>query len=104
MFKGIAQGMAGMLRSYAEGEEEGVRRDAAQVISSQLPAPIDYVSHRNFVRETLRAELNLTAKGEDFVHGYTYSGHPVADVATGARFSQGQGLTLFHKQPADDFF
>ena len=57
----------GQLRYVADLFEKMERRDAAEVITSQLPSPIDYVSHRNFVRETLRAELNLTAKGEEFV-------------------------------------
>lgn len=57
----------GQLRYVADVFEKVERRDAAQVLSSRLPAPIDYVSHRDFIRETLRSEVHLTAKGEEFV-------------------------------------
>jgi len=44
------------------------RRDAAEVLTSgKLPAPIEYESHREFVRETLRGEVALTAVGTEFV-------------------------------------
>lgn len=57
----------GQLRYVADLFEKVERRDAAEVITSQLPGPIDFVSHRDFIRETLRTEVNLTAKGEEFV-------------------------------------
>ena len=43
------------------------RRDPAEIIDSKLPAPIAYVSHRDFVREVLRKEVDLTAIGPNFV-------------------------------------
>jgi hypothetical protein len=36
-------------------------------LSSKLPKPIAYESHRNFVREVLRNEVGLTASGPNFV-------------------------------------
>src|SRR3954466_9778377 len=42
-------------------------RDAAEVLDSKLPAPIAYESHREFVRETLRNEVDLRAVGPNFV-------------------------------------
>jgi hypothetical protein len=43
------------------------QRDPEEIIPAQLPDPIDYVSHRDFVRETLRNEVDLNAVGPDFV-------------------------------------
>ncbi|NLY95478.1 MAG: hypothetical protein GXY23_15810 [Myxococcales bacterium] len=57
----------GHVRYVADLLENIERRDAAEVLSSKLPAPIDYVSHREFVRETLRNEVHLTARGPDFI-------------------------------------
>jgi hypothetical protein len=42
------------------------RRDAAEVLSSKLPKPLVFESHRNFVREVLRNEVGLTAIGPNF--------------------------------------
>jgi rubrerythrin len=57
----------GHLRHVADLFERIERRDAAQVLSSKLPKPIAYESHRKFVREVLRNEVGLTAIGTDFV-------------------------------------
>jgi hypothetical protein len=57
----------GQLRHVADLFENIERRDAAQVISAKLPKPIVYESHRDFVRETLRNEVELTAMGPSFV-------------------------------------
>lgn len=57
----------GQLRFVADLFEQVERRDAAEVLSSHLPAPIEYVSHREFVQETLRAEVDLRARGVNFV-------------------------------------
>jgi hypothetical protein len=43
------------------------QRDAAEVLPATLPDPIDYASHREFVRRVLRNEVNLTAVGPRFV-------------------------------------
>jgi hypothetical protein len=38
------------------------------IISQTLPEPIDYQSHRQFVRETLNNEVDLRASGTQFTH------------------------------------
>ena len=58
----------GQLRFVADLFERTERRDAAEVLGgAKLPAPIQYQSHRDFVRETLRSEVGLTAVGPSFV-------------------------------------
>jgi hypothetical protein len=57
----------GHVRFVAELFESQERRDAAEVLPERLPEPIRYVSHREFVRETLRRELTLSAAGTEFV-------------------------------------
>jgi hypothetical protein len=58
----------GQLRHVADLFERYERRDAAEVLKEgKLPAPIEYVSHRDFVRETLRNEVQLTAVGPNYV-------------------------------------
>jgi hypothetical protein len=57
----------GHVRFVADMFERYERRDAAEVLTSKIPEPIDFVPHRDFVRETLRREVNLTASGEAFV-------------------------------------
>ncbi|MGE3540191.1 MAG: hypothetical protein AB7N91_22480 [Candidatus Tectimicrobiota bacterium] len=57
----------GHLRFVAELFENVEKRDAAEVLSESLPQPIRYVSHRDFVRQTLRAELPLSAVDSRFV-------------------------------------
>jgi hypothetical protein len=43
------------------------RRDPMQVLPDTLPEPIMYASQRDFVRGVLQKEVNLRAKGADFV-------------------------------------
>jgi hypothetical protein len=43
------------------------RRDPAEVLPATLPEPINYVSQREFVRETLKNEVDLRARGRDFI-------------------------------------
>jgi hypothetical protein len=58
----------GQLRYVSDLFEQLERRDAAEVLQDgKLPAPIEYVSHRDFVRETLRNEVHLSAKGTQFI-------------------------------------
>src|SRR5262245_38531954 len=57
----------GHVRFVAELFEKTEGRDAAEVLPERLPEPIRYESHREFVRETLRGELRLSASGADFV-------------------------------------
>ena len=42
-------------------------RDPAELLPATLPEPIDYTSHREFVRETLVNEVDLRASGTEFV-------------------------------------
>ncbi|MEW6353292.1 MAG: hypothetical protein AB1469_03185 [Pseudomonadota bacterium] len=44
------------------------RRDPAEILPAELPDPIDYDSHREFVREVLRDEVDLRARGTRFIH------------------------------------
>lgn len=58
----------GQLQHVARLFEKVERRDAAEVLGDgSLPEPIKYDSHREFVREVLRSEVNLTAVGNAFV-------------------------------------
>ncbi len=43
-------------------------RDPAEILPQTLPEPIDYQSHRQFVRETLNAEVDLRAAGTQFIN------------------------------------
>jgi len=57
----------GHLRFVADLFENLEKHDAAEVLSASLPQPIRYESHREFVRQTLRTEVNLSAVDSDFV-------------------------------------
>jgi rubrerythrin len=57
----------GHLRFVADLFEKTEKRDAAEVLSGPLPKPIRYDSHREFVRQTLRTEVNLSAVDSQFV-------------------------------------
>jgi rubrerythrin len=57
----------GHLRFVADLFEKTEKRDAAEVLSGSLPKPIRYDSHREFVRQTLRTEVNLSAVDSQFV-------------------------------------
>jgi len=57
----------GHVQYVAELFERHERRDAQEILTDKLPEPIVYESHRDYVREVLRAEVNLTADGETFV-------------------------------------
>jgi len=43
------------------------KRDPQEILNTTLPGPIVYESHRDFVRQTLRDEVGLTAVGPTFV-------------------------------------
>lgn len=57
----------GHLRFVADLFEKVEKRDAAEIVPEALPSPIHYESHRQFIRNTLRNELHLSAVGPDFV-------------------------------------
>ena len=44
------------------------KRDPAELLPQTLPEPIEYDSHRQFVRETLNREVDLRAAGTEFIH------------------------------------
>ena len=58
----------GHVRHVAELFENIERRDAAELLPSRMPEIIRYESHREFVRDVLRAEVELSARGPEFVH------------------------------------
>ena len=43
------------------------KRDPAQIIPQSLPEPIEYKSHREFVRKVLAEETDLRARGTQFI-------------------------------------
>lgn len=57
----------GHLQFVRELFERVEKRDVAEILPDTLPAPIEYVSHRDFVRETLAKEKDLRANGTEFV-------------------------------------
>jgi len=57
----------GHVQHIAQLFEKYEGRDAQQVLNTKLPDPIAYESHRDFVRETLRNEVGLTAVGPQFI-------------------------------------
>jgi hypothetical protein len=57
----------GHLRLVAELFETTEGRDAAEILPARFPEPIRYESHREFVRQTLRSEVTLSAAGPEFV-------------------------------------
>lgn len=57
----------GQFQHVAELFKRYEQRDPQQIIPTKLPDPIRYVSHREFVRDTLREEVNLSTNGFDFV-------------------------------------
>jgi rubrerythrin len=57
----------GHVRLVAELMQKYEGRDPAEILPSAFPQPIQYVSHREFVRETLRNEAHLRARGATIV-------------------------------------
>ena len=43
------------------------KRDIAEILPATLPEPIEYRSHRKFVREVLSQEVDLRARGFEFI-------------------------------------
>ena len=80
-------------------------RDAASVLPATLPTPIDFSSHRKFIRQVLEAEADLRAYGPNFVPSTADSpasrqyrahmnseGSPSEQVAAGYRWAPGTEL------------
>ncbi len=57
----------GHLHYVMELFKEVENRDPAELLPETLPEPIDFASHREFVRETLENEVDLRAAGPKFV-------------------------------------
>jgi len=89
--------------------EDIERRDAAEFLPDRLPAPLDFKSHRDFVRRVLTRELDLRAVGTELVdkaevpraspsNAYreqmNSAGSPSETVAAGWRWMPGTELTL----------
>jgi hypothetical protein len=58
----------GHLQVAMEAMREMERRDPEAILPESLPDPIKYESHREFVRKTLEAEVDLRARGADYIH------------------------------------
>ncbi|MGN6152607.1 MAG: hypothetical protein ACTHOH_11480 [Lysobacteraceae bacterium] len=85
--------------------KEHERRDPMELIGNRLPDPIPFASQRDFVRETLAAEVDLRARGEEYVadgqegeQTLAYraqlngEGSPSEAVAEGYRYNPGTEL------------
>jgi hypothetical protein len=57
----------GHVQAVAVLFEQHEKRDAAEILDAALPKPIEYVPHREFVREVLRREVGFGASGTDLV-------------------------------------
>ena len=57
----------GHLQVVIQMFKDGERRDPAEILPEKLPDPFPYASQRDFVRETLRGEVDLRAKGAQYV-------------------------------------
>lgn len=57
----------GQLQHVAELMKRHERRDPAEILPLKLPRPIQYVSHRELVRDVLRVEVGLSARGPRIV-------------------------------------
>lgn len=57
----------GQFSTVANLFKETERRDPQEILPASLPEPIHFKSQREFVRQTLQNEINLRAKGPNFV-------------------------------------
>lgn len=57
----------GQLSTVQNLFKEVERRDPAEVLPQSLPEPIKYESQRDYVREVLRNEVNMRARGTEFI-------------------------------------
>jgi len=57
-------GHLALVRDLFESTE---KRDAGEVLPASIPKPIRYVSHRDFIRATLRDEVDLRTNRTDYV-------------------------------------
>lgn len=96
----------GQLHFVMELFKQVENRDPAEILPATLPEPIEYRSHREFVRETLVREVDLRASGTQFVskedepeRSLAYreqlnsEGSPTETVAAGYKWMPGTELT-----------
>ena len=57
----------GHLRIAIDLFESTEKRDAAEILPAKLPDPISFRSHRDFVRRVLNEEVDLRARGTEFI-------------------------------------
>jgi hypothetical protein len=92
----------GQLHFVRQLFEKHEKRDIAEVLPASLPEPIPIESQREFVRQTLANEVDLRAKGAEFVdvskegaasRNYrdqlNRTGSPTEEVAAGYRWTPG---------------
>jgi hypothetical protein len=58
----------GHLHFVMEQFQKFDKRDPAEILPESLPEPIEYKSHREFVRKVLSEEADLRARGTQFIH------------------------------------
>jgi rubrerythrin len=58
----------GHLRIAVQYFQDIEKRDAAEILPKSLPDPISFRSHRDFVRKILNQEVDLRARGAEFIH------------------------------------
>jgi hypothetical protein len=80
------------------------KRDPAEILPELLPEPIEYKSHREFVRKVLSAEVDLRAQGEQISKKQETSasrqyreqmnskGSPSESIASGYKWKPGTEL------------
>lgn len=95
----------GHLKFVTELFKQHERRDIAEILPDRLPDPIPFDSQRDFVRETLLAEVDMRAIGPDYMPDGEESeetiryrthmnseGSPTEAVAEGYRYNPGTEL------------
>jgi hypothetical protein len=83
------------------------KRDPAEVLPKVLPEPFEFKNHRDFIRQTLAAEVDLRTSGTQFVKGepadspslayrqrINAAGSPTEIVAAGYRWRPGGEVTV----------
>ena len=104
----------GQLRFVAGLFENRERRDVAEVLPESLSEPIQYRSHRDFVRQVLREEVQFSAAGTEYVRSAeeesretrTYrdqlnsEGSPSETIAAGYRWRPGSELVGMEQESA----
>jgi hypothetical protein len=87
------------------------KRDPAEVLPSELPEPIEYESHRQFVKDVLAKEAHLRAQGTKFVdqedpgsasvrHRQALNKHGAPSEIVAAAYRWVPGTELYQKKAA----